>query len=166
MPRSNDTLLRVAGITVPMILIAVGANSALKPPKDAPTVSSSIPSAEELDSLSKYLKPGQLQGIPRLVGNTQLPGNDIDPFVSFEPAVTADTSGQATEPKAIARDRYVVSAILISSEKRIAVINELLVTVGSMLPGGFRVTAIENAHVQIVAPNGQTRMLSIRESGP
>lgn len=175
MPRSNETLLRVAGISVPMILIAVAAHSALKPPKNAPVVSASIPSPEELDSLSRYLKSQPSRGLPRLVGNTQLPGDEIDPFVSVEYAVAAaatTTDSTASVPslptlKPIVRDRYVVSAILISGERRIAVINESLVTVGSMLPGGFRVTAIENDHVQIVAPSGATRMLAIREStGP
>ncbi len=167
MPRSNDTLLRVAGISLPMILVAFAAHSALKPPKNPPTVSPGIPSAEDLDSLSRYLKARPLGAVPRLVGNARFPGDEVDPFVSVDYAAAPEPTGSPTDPKPVVRDRYVVTAILISSDRRIAVINETLVTVGSMLPGGFRVTAIENDHVQIVAPSGASRVLAIRENtGP
>jgi hypothetical protein len=148
-----------------MILLAVAAHSALKPPKNAPTVSASIPSAAEMDSLSKYLSPRAARGVPVLATGNALRAGQPDPFFSMDVVTTSDSLNR-TVPRPAVRDRYVVTAILISNNKRIAVINEALVTVGSMLPGGFRVTAIENDHVEIVAPSGVSRMLAIRESNP
>lgn len=169
MPRSNDTLIRVAGISLPMLLIAVAAHSALKPPKNAPTVSPALPSAEELDALTQYLTPAVSKGIPVIATATGTRGDQPDPFISLEYVAAAPSSvdtAKGVQPvvRPVVRDRYVVSAILISNDRRIAVINESLVTVGSMLPGGFRVTAIESNHVQIVAPSGASRMLTVRES--
>lgn len=165
MPRSNDTLIRIAGISVPMLLVAFAAHTALKPPKDVPTVSAGIPTAEELDSLARYLIPRQSRGVPVVAVATPVQYDQPDPFISMEYVAPPETPlAPDTVARPVPRDRYVVSAILISNDKRIAVINEQLVTVGSMLPGGFRVTAIENNHVQIVAPTGVSRMLSIRES--
>lgn len=167
MPRSNDTLIRIAGISLPMLLVAFAAHNALKPPKNAPTVSPGIPSAEELDSLTRYLVPRQSRGVPIVAVATPVQFNQPDPFVSIEYVAAPDTTVSQAVVRPVPRDRYVVSAILISSDRRIAVINEQLVTLGSMLPGGFRVTAIENDHVQIVAPTGASRVLTIRETtGP
>lgn len=168
MPRSNDTLIRIAGISLPMLLVAFAARTALKPPRNAPTVSAGIPSVDELDSLTRYLMPRQSRGIPSVAVAAPVQFDQPDPFISMEYVAAPDTTvSQQPVVRPVPKDRYVVSAILISSDKRIAVINEQLVTVGSMLPGGFRVTAIENDHVQIVAPTGVSRMLSIREStGP
>lgn len=173
MPRSNETLLRVAGICLPMLLLAVGARYALKPAKNGPAISAGIPSAEELDSLSKYLTARPSRGVPVIASVNRTQIDQPDPFVSmdFAPAKNAGDSASAagTQPavRPVPRDRYVVSAILIASDKRLAVVNESVVTVGTMLPGGFRVTAIENDHVEIVAPSGVRRMLTVREStGP
>ncbi len=167
MPRSNDTLIRIAGISLPMLLLAVAAQSALKPPKNAPTVSPGIPSAEELDALAPYLTPRPSRGVPSVAVAAPIRYDQPDPFVSMEYVAAVDSTVTRTVVRPVQRDRYVVSAILISSDRRIAVINEELVTVGSMLSGGFRVTAIENDHVQIVAPTGVSRRLTVREStGP
>lgn len=169
MPRSNETLLRMAGICLPMILAAVAARSVLKSPKNAPTVSAAVPSAEDLDSLGKYLAARPSRGVPVIASNTGFRNDRPDPFVSIDFVPQPDSGAAVAVPvvKPVARDRYVVTAILISSDKRVAVVNEDLVSVGSMLPGGFRVTAIENDHVEIVAPSGVRRLLTIRStSGP
>jgi hypothetical protein len=170
MPRSNETLMRVAAICLPMLLLAAGARYALKPAKNGPMVSTAVPSAEELDSLAKYLSARPARGVPLIASVARTQIDQPDPFISMEIVPTDGTGAAASDTPAVRpmpRERYVVSAILIASDNRLAVVNESVVTVGTMLPGGFRVTAIENDHIEIVAPSGVRRMLTVREStGP
>ena len=164
MARANEPLLRIAGICLPILLISVAAHRALKPPAVTAEVSTGIPSAEELDSLSRYLAARPPQSAPGfgIVGRSNF--DQFDPFASAE-FVELNVSSTAPVPRV--RDRYVVTAILISKDRRVAVINDTLVSVGSILPGGIRVTAIENDHVEIVGRSGTRRMLSIKDSeGP
>ena len=164
MPRSNNTLLRFGAIVLPVVLVAAAAHSALKPPKDAPPVVAGVPTADELDSLSKYLRARPAQGVPQLASAAQVRTDLFDPFASpdFVPV-----EGAPSGPVPQVRDRYVVTAILISREKRVAVVDDALVSVGSVLPGGVRVIAIENDHVEIVGPTGTRRMLTIKDTnGP
>lgn len=166
MPRSNETLLRFAGICLPIVLATVGARSALKPPNNAAVISAGIPTAEEFDSLSKYLAARPSQGVPEITSTQRVRQDLFDPFTAGDFVALTDTAGAVTVVPKV-RDRYVVTAILISRDRRVAVIDEALVSVGSILPGGVRVTAIETDHVEIVAPSGTRRMLAIKDSdGP
>lgn len=161
MARANEPLLRIAGICLPMVLASVAAHRALKPPAAPVEVSASIPSVEELDSLARYLvaQPPQSPANLGMFDRSRI--SDFDPFGSPD-FVELNVSSSAPAPRV--RDRYVVTAILISRDKRVAVINDALVSVGSVLPGGIRVTAIENDHVEIVGRSGTRRMLSIKDS--
>jgi hypothetical protein len=161
MARANEPLLRIAGICLPMLLASVVAHRALKPPAVTAEVSSGVPSAEELDSLSKYLAARAPQSSPGLGAFDRSRIDSYDPFASAE-FVEMNVSSTAPVPQV--RDRYVVTAILISRDKRVAVINDALVSVGSILPGGVRVTAIENDHVEIVGRSGTRRMLAIKDT--
>ena len=161
MARANASWLRIAGICFPILLASVAARRALEPRKVSPEVTSSLPSREELDSLSKYLAaraPQSGSGF-RVFERPRI--DDYDPFASSD---FVELNVSSTAPTPPARDRYVVTAILISKDKRVAVINDALVSVGSILPGGVRVTAIENDHVEIVGRSGTRRMLAIKDS--
>lgn len=164
MPRSNQALLRFGAIVLPVILVAVAARSALKPKSGAPAVTAGLPTADEFDSLAKYLTARPASGVPELTSASRVQPDLYDPFASpdFVP-VEAPVSGPVPQ----VRDRYVVTAILISQDRRVAVVDDALVRVGSVLPGGVRVTAIESDHVEIVGPTGTRRMLTIKDSnGP
>lgn len=163
MPRTNSTLLRAGGICLPLVLVAVAARSAMKPPANTPAISASVPSAEELDSLSKYLVSRPAQGLPVISSNQPADIDLADPFGSPNFAMAGDTVGGAVVTAPVA-DRWVVTAILISKDRRVAVINETLVSIGSTLPGGVRVTAIENDHVELATRSGARRLLSIKDS--
>lgn len=167
MPRSNETLLRFAGVCLPIVLATVGARSALKPPNDAAVISAGIPTAEEFDSLSKYLAVRPSQGVPDITSLQSVRQDLFDPFSSGNFVALTDTAGTVTVVVPKVRDRFIVTAILISKDRRVAVIDESLVSVGSILFGGVRVTAIESDHVEVVAPGGARRMLAIKDSdGP
>lgn len=165
MPRSNESLLRFGAIVLPVVLISAAAHSALKPLPVAAAVPAGVPTADEFDSLTRYLKAPPAQGVPSLVSAARVQTDSYDPFASAdfmatEAPVTASTSAPV-------RERYVVTAILISKDRRVAVIDDALISVGSVLPGGIRVIAIENDHVEIVGPGGTRRMLTIKDSsGP
>lgn len=165
MPRSNESLLRFAAIVLPVVLISAAAHSALKPPPAVAAIPAGVPVAEEFDSLSRYLKARPAQGVPSLVSTARVRTDLYDPFASAD-FVAAETA-TASAPAAPVRERYVVTAILISRDKRVAVIDDALVSVGSVLPGGIRVIAIENDHVEVVGPSGTRRMLTIKDTnGP
>ncbi len=164
MPRSNETLLRFGAIVLPMVLVAAAAHSALKPQANGVAVPSGIPTAEEFASLGKYLRAVPAQGVPVLTSAERVRADSYDPFFSADLLASAPV---VSGPIAPVRDRYVVTAILISRDKRVAVIDESLVSVGSVLAGGIRVIAIENDHVEIVGPSGTRRMLTIKDTnGP
>jgi hypothetical protein len=164
MPRSNDPWLRFGAIVLPVVLVAAAARSALKPSTDTPAVNAGVPSAEEFDSLSKYLRARPAQGVPQLVSAEGVQAGLYDPFASPD-FVPVEGATPSSVPQV--RDRYVVTAILISRDKRVAVVDDVLVGVGTVLPGGVRVTAIESDHVEVVSPSGTRRMLTIKDSnGP
>lgn len=133
-------------------------------------LSGAVPSAEELDSLKGYLVPQAVMGVPQIASSIGVPLDEPDPFTSANlvaPLDSASAALAALARRVAPRDRYVVTAILISSDNRVAVINETLVRIGSTLPGGYRVTAIENDHVEIVGSTGVRRVLAIRDdTGP
>jgi hypothetical protein len=157
MPRANDSLMRVAGICLPLILIAVAARTALKP-KSAVASVSGLPAVEEIDSLGKYLRPQQNLVVPVVASGAIVRDAEAD---SYERVSRVQRQSVPRENPAV--DSYQVTAILISSDRRVAVVNETLVSVGSMLPGGAKILAIENDYVEIFV-DGKRRLLSIKES--
>lgn len=60
---------------------------------------------------------------------------------------------------------WVASAILITSDRRSAVVNDEIVSVGDVVPGGARVVAIERDRVVIVTPAGVRRTLTVQPGG-
>ncbi len=163
MSPARNPYLRIGAVVVLIAAVTFLALSVLKRKTgDAPVLSSVIPTVESLDSLGHYLSPVQAPAVPVLDNISQLRMDNSDPFGS-ETDVTSSTPPQAG-PVIALPTQYVLSAILISTDNRLAVVNELLVSVGTVLPGGTRVTAIEPDHIVIVAPSGVRRMLTVKDA--
>jgi hypothetical protein len=86
-----------------------------------------------------------------------------DPFgrsgaVAPEPSVA---SGASTPTLSSSAGNHALTAILISDERRVAVIDEATVRVGDVLRDGARVSAIQADRVWVVEKNGQWRMLTL-----
>jgi hypothetical protein len=55
-----------------------------------------------------------------------------------------------------------VSTIMITENRRVAVINGVLANAGTLLPGGARVLAIEPDHVVLAEAGGARREISVQ----
>jgi hypothetical protein len=106
------------------------------------------PSAEELDSLSRYLQP-----VP--------PAPDVEEYDMFIPAMEAapGAAGPPPEPAGPAPRR--LTAILVVGSDPIAIIDDLQVRTGTVLPGGTQVVAIDRSGVVLREPNGSQRTLRL-----
>ena len=102
----------------------------------------------ELESLAVYLKP--IAPAP--------PAPLVEPFVPTRyDDDPVDMANRAGPPK----PGWTVSAILISDVRRVAVVNEELVTIGSRTAGGARIVAIEPDHVVLTEPGGGRRVVRV-----
>jgi len=72
----------------------------------------------------------------------------------------APRSGVPTVSSSGRRGRR-LTAILISDDRSVAVIDEAVVLVGDRLPDGARVAEIRSDRVSVVEPNGQKRVLTL-----
>lgn len=111
----------------------------------------SLPTPEEMDSLSRYLTP---------VG----PAPRLDDYGAFLPARRApvgqpDAAPIATAPEEEDPSTWQLSAILIAGTRPVAIINDQAVSAGARLTDGTVVLEIERDHVVIRAPNGTRRRL-------
>ena len=120
-------------------------------------VPKTYPSATSLDSLAKYLRPMVLTANRT---GTQ-PSELLSSNEYFGPAPSTGGYDQPSARPAAARPRWVVSAILMTELRRMAVLNDSVVLVGSLLPGGARVVAIESDHVVLQESGGSTRKVSL-----
>ena len=89
-----------------------------------------------------------------------------DPFAArpLPPAVklagaTMDTTTRAK----ISEPKWHVSAILIGGAQRAAIINDVLVRVGDTLPGGTKLTSVEQDRVVLTESNGTAHTVAVRE---
>lgn len=103
----------------------------------------------QLESLALYLKPIAPAPPAPLVEPLAPPSYDDDP-----PAAAPNTGSPA-------KPGWTVSAILISDVRRVAVVNEELVTIGSRTAGGARIVAIEPDHVVLTEPGGARRVVRV-----
>jgi hypothetical protein len=93
-----------------------------------------------------------------------------DPFASRTAApaprlgfdVTGATMDTTTRPK-IVEPKWHVSAILIGGAQRAAIINDVLVRVGDTLPGGTKLTSVEQDRVVLTESNGTAHTVAVRE---
>ena len=145
MDSTRGRLPAVAGACLVFLLIAIWS---YRSRDDVAAAPAGLPSAEELDSLARYLSP--VQPAPRL-----------DDYAVFLPARPAPRVESVAPPPAEAEPgtQWELSAILIAGARPVAIINDQAVAPGAELSDGSRVLTIERDHVVIRAPNGARRRL-------
>jgi hypothetical protein len=98
-------------------------------------------------------------GKPGYVGRLE-----SDPLADRRPPAVVGTvaprGGVPTVSSSGRRGRR-LTAILISDDRSVAVIDEMVVSVGDKLPDGARVDAIRSDRVSVVERNGQRRVLTL-----
>jgi hypothetical protein len=101
----------------------------------------------QLESLAPYLQP--VAPAP--------PAPLVEPFVPprYEDEPPAPSIAGTATPG------WTVSAILISDVRRVAVVNEELVTIGSRTASGARIVAIERDHVVLTERGGARRVVRV-----
>ena len=161
---SNDgtRLLQIAALVIPVVVAAAGGKWAVDATRAKVGASSSLPTAAELDSLRTYVVR-----TPPIAAEPQLPASalsvgGVDPFAKVsrsETRVMSVSTGALTGPIG---PRWVVSTIMITENRRVAVINGVMATPGSLLPGGARVLAIEPDHVVLAEASGARREISVQ----
>lgn len=91
-----------------------------------------------------------------------------DPFETRQVAIAqpdvAPQSGAPTVPSSSANGRR-LTAILVADERRVAVVDDAAVSVGSVLRDGARVAAIQPDRVFVVEKNGRWRTLTLTNRG-
>ncbi len=122
------------------------------------SASQSYPDPAALDSLGPYLRPLALTstrtGAPNeLIASEEYFGPPRDYSPDFGVAPSA--------PRPAPRAQWTVSAILMTDLRRMAVVNDSVVVVGSTMPGGARVVAIESSHVVLQESGGRRRTISL-----
>lgn len=137
----------LVGLVV-LLLAALALFAALREP--APPVASAWPTPQELDSLSRYLEPAAA-------------APPIDEYAAYLPAgIPAYREPAAVAPAPVVDETvWRVSAILITRNRPVAIINDEQVRPGERLAGGAEVVAIENDHVIIRVADGTRRTLRL-----
>lgn len=143
-----------------MVIVAFGVGwKVTSTASEAVAVAKGYPAPAALDSLGRYLRPMTL--------TTSEAGTEPADLLSaneyFGPsgAPEPDNGGAAT-PRA-GRPRWIVSAILLTDARRMAVLNDSVVVVGSVAAGGGRVVAIESNHVVLQEPGGARRIVPLNQ---
>lgn len=130
------------------------------PPPPAPTASI------EWTTLGRYL-PGVPSALVQSPGEHEIAASTHrDPFgppVHSESQWPANQpSGTAPRPTPAKGSSWVVTAILITGTQRTAVVNDAVVTVGSMLADGSRIRSIEQDAVTLQDSIGRTHTVRVR----
>ena len=160
MSSDGTRLLQVAALVIPVVLAAAGGKWAVDATRSKMGSSAPLPTAEELEALRPYVSR-----TPPVPAKTASPAPEYtlggtDPFAKvsrneLRPIAVGGFSGPVAP-------RWVVSTIMITENRRVAVINNALASVGTVLPGGARVLAIEPDHVVLVESNGARREVSVQ----
>jgi hypothetical protein len=126
------------------------------------TAAKPIPAAD-VQSLSAYLAPLADTTSLAVSGNGTMVGEQ-DPFGSPARVVRVPANGASavTVPLGTSQ-RWVVSSILFQGSKRSAIVNNSWVSVGDLLAGGARVTAIERKYVVVTDAQGSRQVVSIQD---
>lgn len=79
-----------------------------------------------------------------------------DPFrFGSEPRTSAPApAGSPSRPEEDGRSRWRVSAILTMGGEQVAIVNDIPVRVGDLLPGGVEVTSVTSDRVVLTRPDG------------
>lgn len=107
-----------------------------------------------LASLEQYLRPMALTP-PRPAAAAELFARED--YYAQPPRAERGSAA----PSGPGRPRWVVSAILLTDARRMAVVNDSVVVVGSGLPGGARVVEIQSDRVVLQEPGGVRRVISL-----
>jgi len=92
----------------------------------------------------------------------------IDPFESGTRSgefAVAYSTGPRTVRTSSANGGHVLTAILVSDDRRVAVIDDAAVSVGDVLPDGARVSAIQPSKVFVVDSKGRFHTLTLTNRG-
>jgi hypothetical protein len=91
-----------------------------------------------------------------------------DPFAlrPVAPAARVDVGLAPTDTapqKKIEEPKWRVSAILIGGAQRAAIVNDVLLRVGDTLPGGTKLTSVEQGRVVLTESNGTAHTVAVKE---
>lgn len=145
----SEAVVGLVGAVVAVLLMA--GRWALLP--EAPT-RPRVPRVESLEGLTAYLAADSARPLPDGGARIRL---TRDPFGS---ASTGSGPGEGEEREARG-PRWRVSAIMISEDRRIAIVDDRLVEQGASLPGGGRVVAIARDHVVVQGPDGVRHRIAL-----
>ncbi|HJQ20323.1 MAG TPA: hypothetical protein VJ867_08255 [Gemmatimonadaceae bacterium] len=119
------------------------------------------PGVSAFGDLPQYIRRPALDSMVR-----DLPLNlDRDPLAAAQASVPAPAVAQAANTPTVSPAERKLTAVLISDDGRVAVIDDSAVAVGDVLRDGSRVSAIQANGVWLVDRNGRWRMLALTRAG-
>jgi hypothetical protein len=159
MASESKKLLQIAVLVFPILAAAAGGKWAVDATRMQVLPSASLPTASELDSLRGYVTRKTPPQTAAKVETSSYAIGGADPFgkIASAPRYSGEAVTQVRTPA-----RWIVSTIMITDTRRVAVINGVLVSPSTVLPGGARVLAIEPDHVVIAESNGARREISVQ----
>ncbi len=157
--------LQIWTLVIPVLLAAAAGRMILNAARVENFPSASLPTSQQLDSLRGFAVRR-----PEAVPAASAPMVTAYAFGSAEPfsrVTRGEVARYSIEPGQIptARSRsepWIVSTIMITEARRVAVVNGLLVSVGSGLTGGAHVAGIEPDYVVIAEAGGRRREVPVR----
>jgi hypothetical protein len=152
---SSLRLARYAARPYAEITVAVyEAREETRPPiRDA-----SQATAAQLAPLASYLMPSTSSRPEQTIASAE---NVRDPFGAAAPRRAAAPPVRAVAAQEEWVPRWTVTAILITEARRVAVIDQRVVTLGDTLQGGGRVHAIQPGHVIVQDRSGRSHQLAL-----
>ena len=123
-----------------------------------PPSRASVPRVESLEALSAWLPRDTARPRPDQVADVRLAR---DPFGASRRGSGEDEGGAGSSARP--GSRWSVSAIMISGDRRLAIIDDRLVEAGDALPGGGRVVQVARDHVVVAGPDGVRRRIPLNQ---
>lgn len=163
MANESTRLLQVGALVIPVILAAAGGKWAVDATRLKTLPATTLPTPEELDSLRGYVvRTAPVVQAPAPSPQAYAIGGS-DPFAKVARWETPKyIAGAISAPSRPNAPRWIVSTIMITENRRFAVINGVQASVGSVLSGGARVLTIEPDHVVIAESDGARREVSVQ----
>jgi len=159
----NARFLLVRGVIAAVILGATMAWGLAAPTIAGGAQSPSPGQAAELELLGQYLARQPVY--PRFVARPLEGIALVDSLSALAQAGRPSRRMPAPElprPEGVPVRRWVLSAIMITGSRRVAVVNDSLVSVGAAVGGGATVAAIEPDHVILIESGGARRELRVQ----
>ena len=128
-----------------------------------PARTAAVAGDADVADIASFVVPATTDSIPARFHMTVT----VDPFDSRwsggERSAVASAYAVPTVPAASTTP--LLTAILIADERRVAVVDDAMVTVGDVLRDGARVSAIQPDRVFVVERNGRWRTLTLTNRG-